>query len=160
MLSDSKIAFATMGLIFGAAATGAIAEEITGAILLEAEEEGTVFGYDGGIGPDFWGDLDPNWATCKNGRSQSPINISVERAKRGNIPDIVFNYQETAFNVLNNGHTVQVNYDPGSYIEFAGTRYDLLQFHSHSPSEHTFQGEHSSRSRCILYTEAPRENSQ
>ena len=139
MLSDSKIALATAGLIFAAAATGTVAEEITGAILLEAEEEGTVFGYDGEVGPEFWGGLDPNWATCKNGRSQSPINISVERAKRGNIPDIVFSYQESAFNVLNNGHTVQVNYDSGSYIEFAGTRYDLLQFHFHSPSEHVFQ---------------------
>lgn len=140
MLTDSKIALASLGLIIAAAATGTLAEEIAGAIILEGEEEGTVFGYDGSIGPEFWGDLDPNWATCKTGQSQSPVNISLERAKRANLPDIVFNYQETAFNVLNNGHTVQVNYDSGSYIEFAGTRYDLLQFHSHSPSEHTFQG--------------------
>jgi carbonic anhydrase len=42
---------------------------------------------------------------------------------------------------LNNGHTVQVNYDPGSYIELDNTRYDLIQFHYHAPSEHTIDGE-------------------
>jgi len=42
--------------------------------------------------------------------------------------------------VLNNGHTVQVNYDPGSYIELDGVRYDLVQFHYHAPSEHTVRG--------------------
>ena len=139
MLTDNKASLASLALIIGAATTGTLAEEITGAIVLEGEEEGTTFGYEGSIGPDSWGDLDPGWATCKTGRSQSPINISMERAIRGNLPDIVFDYQETAFNILNNGHTVQVNYDPGSYIEFAGIRYDLLQFHFHSPSEHVFQ---------------------
>ena len=43
-------------------------------------------------------------------------------------------------NILNNGHTVQVNYDAGSYIELDNTRYDVLQFHYHAPSEHTVDG--------------------
>jgi carbonic anhydrase len=41
---------------------------------------------------------------------------------------------------LNNGHTVQVNYDTGSYIELNGDRYDLVQFHFHAPSEHSING--------------------
>mmetsp|Transcript_20430 Transcript_20430/g.55004 ORF Transcript_20430/g.55004 Transcript_20430/m.55004 type:complete len:221 (+) Transcript_20430:511-1173(+) len=40
----------------------------------------------------------------------------------------------------NNGHTVKVIVDPGSYANFNGTRYDMLQFHFHSPSEHHLDG--------------------
>ncbi len=39
--------------------------------------------------------------------------------------------------VINNGHTIQVDYPPGSYIKINGEIYQLLQFHFHTPSEHT-----------------------
>ena len=42
--------------------------------------------------------------------------------------------------VLNNGHTIQVNYDPGSYVVLDGRRFDLGQFHFHTPSEHSVEG--------------------
>lgn len=42
--------------------------------------------------------------------------------------------------VLNNGHTVQVNYAPGSTVSINGETYNLLQFHFHTPSEHLFEG--------------------
>lgn len=41
---------------------------------------------------------------------------------------------------MNNGHTVQVNYDSGSYIQLDDVRYDVLQFHYHAPSEHVVDG--------------------
>ena len=44
-------------------------------------------------------------------------------------------------NVVNNGHTIQFNYQPGSSITIGGKRYDLLQFHFHSPSENTVDGQ-------------------
>lgn len=43
-------------------------------------------------------------------------------------------------NLLNNGHTVQVPYAPGSYVNIDGKQYNLLQFHFHSPSEHAVEG--------------------
>ena len=42
---------------------------------------------------------------------------------------------------MNNGHTIQVNVEAGSYIVYNGIAYDLLQFHFHSPSEHTINGD-------------------
>ena len=45
--------------------------------------------------------------------------------------------------MVNNGHTIQVAYDPGSSLEIEGTRYQLIQFHFHTPSEHTFEGKHA-----------------
>lgn len=54
--------------------------------------------------------------------------------------NVTFYYQPSEVNILNNGHTVQVNYDAGSYIELDGVRYDVAQFHYHAPSEHAVDG--------------------
>jgi len=53
--------------------------------------------------------------------------------------------------ILNNGHTVQVNYDDGSFIDIEGTRYDLVQFHFHIPSEHTFNGQFSAMEMHLVH---------
>src|SRR5262249_15347317 len=41
---------------------------------------------------------------------------------------------------VNNGHTIQLNYDPGSWFIFDQTPYLLAQFHFHTPSEHLING--------------------
>ena len=43
--------------------------------------------------------------------------------------------------IMINGHTIQVNVAADSYIVYNEITYDLLQFHFHSPSEHTINGE-------------------
>ncbi len=93
------------------------------------------WGYDGSEGPDNWGALSEEYAVCAAGIEQSPINIPVSAPI--NPADIVFNYQPTAVNILNNGHTIQVNYDEGSSIQIDGKTFNLLQFHFHRVSEHT-----------------------
>lgn len=94
--------------------------------------------YEGEEGPEHWGDLDPSFATCGTGTSQSPIDVS--NPAEQDLANIVFHYQPSEINILNNGHTVQVNYDTGSYIELDGVRYDVAQFHYHAPSEHAVDG--------------------
>ena len=42
--------------------------------------------------------------------------------------------------ILKNGHTIQVNYNPGSTIKVNGNEFELKQFHFHSPSENTIEG--------------------
>ncbi|MBZ0281279.1 MAG: carbonic anhydrase [Anaerolineae bacterium] len=95
--------------------------------------------YEGEEGPQHWGDLAIDFALCSTGRAQSPIDISQPQAV--NLADIAFDYQPTALNIFNNGHTVQVAYDAGSSMIYNETQYDLLQFHFHIPSEHTLNGE-------------------
>jgi carbonic anhydrase len=110
-----------------------------GACGAQAEEHQTPhWTYEGEEGPEHWGELDPAYGICNAGKSQSPIDISSPSEK--DLANIVFNYQTGEMNILNNGHTVQVNYDAGSYIELDAVRYDLLQFHYHSPSEHVIDG--------------------
>lgn len=94
--------------------------------------------YEGEEGPEHWGEIDPSYAVCGTGTHQSPIDISTPSEK--DLANIVFHYESSQVNILNNGHTVQVNYDAGSYIELDSVRYDLLQFHYHAPSEHVIDG--------------------
>ncbi|MCL4165309.1 UNVERIFIED_CONTAM: hypothetical protein GTU68_062488 [Idotea baltica] len=103
-------------------------------------DDNTAWGYTGKIGPEHWGDLSESWSTCSTGTSQSPIDIVFETPSKDNA--ITTNYNETGISVLNNGHTIQQNYDAGSTLKSGGGEYDLVQFHFHSPSEHTFNGEH------------------
>lgn len=95
--------------------------------------------YEGEEGPQHWGEIDPSYAICGTGENQSPIDISKPIEK--DLVNISFHYQPSEVNILNNGHTAQVNYDTGSYIELDGTRYDVVQFHYHAPSEHHIDGQ-------------------
>jgi len=108
--------------------------------------------YEGEHGPEHWGELSPEFAACSEGREQSPIDIPA--AASVNPADIVFNYQPTALNIVNNGHTIKVSYDEGSSIEVDGTTYNLLQFHFHALSEHTIKGEYSDVEMHLVHQSA------
>ncbi|MCH7478599.1 MAG: carbonic anhydrase family protein [SAR324 cluster bacterium] len=96
------------------------------------------WGYEGPEGPQNWGGLDPNYALCNEGLKQSPIDFRDTNGDEAG--KIVFSYRDTKLNVLNNGHTVQVNYRAGSVLTLNGEKYLLAQFHFHSPSEHKVGG--------------------
>jgi carbonic anhydrase len=98
------------------------------------------WGYSGEGGPEKWAKLDPAYATCATGKSQSPIDI-VDAAK-SNLKPIKLDYHGGTSEILNNGHTVQVNYRPGSALVVDELRFELQQFHFHAPSENTFNGKH------------------
>ena len=56
------------------------------------------------------------------------------------MPEIEFRYEESPLSILNNGHTIEVEYEEGSTIAVDGRRYGLAQFHFHAPSEHQVDG--------------------
>jgi carbonic anhydrase len=104
----------------------------------EEHAEHPHWAYAGEGGPEHWGELDEAYEACAIGLEQSPIDLN--NADLEDLGNIAFHYQPSQVNILNNGHTIQVNYDEGSYIEVNGERYNLLQFHFHMPSEHTVAG--------------------
>ena len=64
--------------------------------------------YEGETGPEHWGDLNPDYAVCTNGKEQSPINIETSQViEDEKIADLVINYKPTEFSLSNNGHTIQ-----------------------------------------------------
>src|SRR6476660_7300385 len=70
--------------------------------------------YDGEEGPTHWGTLDPSYRACETGTAQSPIDI--RGAKVAHLPQIAFSYQPSPLRIIDNGHTLQVTYAPGSFI--------------------------------------------
>jgi len=91
--------------------------------------------YEGPMGPENWGKEFP---ICAKGKSQSPLDIKgpFEKVKISVAPE----YKNGQLKILNNGHTIQVNVEPGSKLRLDGLVYDLLQFHFHKPSEELLDG--------------------
>jgi len=96
--------------------------------------------YKGSTGPTEWGTLEKEYSTCAMGKSQSPIDIRDDVAKKTDLPAIHFDYKASTLTIIDNGHTIQVNYEPGSFITVGGTQYEFVQFHFHKPSEEKLNG--------------------
>lgn len=94
--------------------------------------------YAGDGGPEQWGQLKPEFATCATGSRQSPIDI--RSGVKVDLEPIQFDYRPSPFGVIDNGHTIQVNVAGGNAIEVQGRRFDLVQFHFHRPSEERING--------------------
>lgn len=97
--------------------------------------------HEGEHGPKNWANLCEGFKDC-NGDKQSPIDIK-EAVESDKLKPLSFKYAETKVDIINNGHTVQFNIDPGSSVMIDGKKYDLLQFHYHATSEHTINGEYA-----------------
>lgn len=111
---------------------------VTAVSHIKADANEPEWTYGGTNNPTRWGELNPDFRLCGQGRNQSPINI--DGSSTGVRPRIQFNYQPTPLEVENNGRTIEIPYRPGSWVIIDGRRYDLLQFHFHTPSEHQVNG--------------------
>ncbi len=93
--------------------------------------------YSGPLGPEHWADLSPEFSSC-NGKNQSPINLT--SFIEAELKPISFNYSKGSSEIVNNGHTVQINEMPGNTVTLDGISFQLKQFHFHSPSENLING--------------------
>ena len=96
---------------------------------------------DGPGGPENWGNLSKDNLACLKGKTQSPININVDRAVKAELTPLEFLYRPSQLSILDNGHTIMVNYGEGSNLIADGRQYRLVQFHFHKPSEEAINGE-------------------
>jgi carbonic anhydrase len=96
--------------------------------------------YSGATGPPKWGKLEKNFAACAQGKTQSPIDIPDADARKGDLPPLLFDYRPSPLTIIDNGHTIQINYAPGSSISVDGKHYELVEFHFHKPSEEKISG--------------------
>jgi carbonic anhydrase len=100
--------------------------------------EGAHWSYEGEAGPAKWGDLDAADKACGIGLQQSPIDI--EHPIRSQLPALRLNWPKSADTIVNNGHTIQLNFAEGSTLAVGDTKYKLVQVHFHRPSEHQIAG--------------------
>jgi carbonic anhydrase len=103
-----------------------------------AGHEEAHWAYEGENAAFRWGDMKSEYATCKSGLRQSPIDIRDPVVAE--MSPVVFHYEESPLKVLNNGHTIQVELAPGSFILHSGARFELLQLHFHTPAEERING--------------------
>jgi carbonic anhydrase len=96
--------------------------------------------YSGHDGPSHWGQLDSAYSACATGKAQSPINIRTKDVTASNLPPLVFNYRPVPLSIVDNGHTIQANYEPGSALLVGGKSFELVSFHFHHPSEEEIDG--------------------
>ena len=99
--------------------------------LLHADEEHH-WSYQGATGPSHWAAMEHEYATCGIGKTQSPIDIEDAAAKKSDLPPIAFDYKPSPLKIIDNGHTIQVNYAPGSSITVQGKRTSSCSFTSTS----------------------------
>jgi carbonic anhydrase len=103
------------------------------------------YGYSGERGPLNWHGISPAYKTCATGRNQAPINIvpgsqgiktlaTADQRPRPSYPSV------RSAEVKNLGTTIQVHV--GGTLEFEGSKYELRQFHFHTPSENRLLEEH------------------
>ena len=107
----------------------------------ESKGEAVHWGYVGESGPKHWGELSEDYTACGLGKNQSPINIETDGAVPAKLGPLVLDYRGKTTEVINNGHTIQLAVEPGSTLRVEGHEYQLLQFHFHSSSEHSIDGE-------------------
>lgn len=87
---------------------------------------------------DKWSETFADAYACARGTRQSPVDL-----KSGPLidePDLKTNYKAGLGRIFNNGHTVEVSAEPGSFMMLDDERFELLQAHFHDPSEHTIDG--------------------
>ena len=96
------------------------------------------WGYTGDTGPSHWGDLDPAFKMCKEGKNQSPIDL--KGFIEADLKPISVSYATHPVEIVNNGHSIQVNVAPGGTLTIDGHTFELKQFHFHSPSENLIEG--------------------
>lgn len=123
-----------------------------------------VWSYGGENGPDNWGSIcHKKYPVCASGRKQSPINIKTARMAQGPAQTTLgWKIPEDAWNkyVLGgkgdyleefNGHTFEVVHVDATF-PFGGVTYKLQQFHMHTMSEHTVDGERYDMEMHFVHT--------
>lgn len=113
--------------------------EVAEAVDEHAAAHSKHWGYDGEEGPDHWSELDGANELCAAGSHQSPIDLDDDSQPRRAEP-LKMTYKASRVNMVNNGHTIQYNYEPGSYLSVGGKTYEVVQAHFHASSEHTVYG--------------------
>lgn len=112
------------------------------------------WGYDDFGGPECWGSVCSH-ASC-TGSKQSPVDI-VGAVDNTTLPAMSFVPGLTPTNIVNNGHTIKFNMDPGTFMSYGTVTGGLLndltlgQFHFHASSEHKVAGEQAAMEAHLVH---------
>ena len=100
-------------------------------------------------GPEKWASIDRSFAPCGTGDQQSPIDL--RNGIRTELPKLTLHLPLERLTVSNNGHTIQVSAPRGASLELGSVAFSLVQFHFHSPSEHSIEGKPAAMEVHFVY---------
>ncbi|GGD38270.1 carbonic anhydrase [Malaciobacter pacificus] len=103
-------------------------------------------------GPKEWANLDERYNMCGEGKNQSPINIT--DSIDAELLPLRLKGESKAETFVNNGHSVQVNFNNGSYINISDKKYSLKQIHFHTPSENQIKGKSYPMEAHLVHTDS------
>lgn len=106
---------------------------------------------------------------CKTGKRQSPVNVrtrglgvcKTSKLKGGQKfcnGRIKFNYKSTKATILNNGHTIQVTFQPGNSFSVCGETFPLAQLHFHHRSENQYNGRNAPMEMHMVHVQKGTKN--
>lgn len=97
-----------------------------------------IWSYTGAFAPQYWGDLDPSFVMCKEGKHQSPINLKWKKPVKNN--PFSTSYIATKVKVEDTGNLLRLVPEAGSSVKMRSSVYNLSHVDFHSPSEHSLSG--------------------
>lgn len=95
--------------------------------------------YEGKDGAADWGKLDRKFEACGIGSEQSPVDL--RQPILADVGPLRIEWKAEAFEIENNGHTIEAEGHDMGGILLDGKPFELKQFHFHHPSEHALGGE-------------------
>lgn len=108
--------------------------------------------YDENGGAAQWAELCDGYSDCA-GIAQSPVDIS-SPAVDATLSPLNLSYYNSTIHLFNNGKTVVFNYDADSKMTLNGVDYALTQFHFHTASEHTMNGDRAPLEMQIVHRDS------
>ncbi|PXF42239.1 Bifunctional monodehydroascorbate reductase and carbonic anhydrase nectarin-3 [Gracilariopsis chorda] len=117
-------------------------------VVRSRESSGYTYDRAGTNGPVHWGSISTDYRKCSSGHHQSPINVALSKARAypmSNKRAPRVRLLPAKFSFENGTENFALHCDDSTscgYTTFAGTRYQFVNLHFHSPSEHTINGKH------------------
>jgi len=96
------------------------------------------WGYDGKGGPAHWAKLSTDYATCGQGRMQSPVDLRAPI--RADLPPIRFDWRTVPLTLIDTGHTIEVRVENGGHTLIDGEQFTLQAFRFRRPGEESVAG--------------------
>ena len=114
------------------------------------DDGGPIWDYDGKNGPEFWGTLSDDYATCDTGHFQSPFDLHADVT--ADLPSLEFAYGEVPVAVTHTGNTLEVHVPEGNMMTVDGVAYELSKLQFHTPSEFTIDGHSFPMAMDLVHT--------
>ena len=100
---------------------------------------GATWGYSAPNDPSVWGELASDYRTCARGEAQSPVDLAATEEKP--VAPIQLHYGTVPLDATDTSRgllvsTASQSEQPDEFLDFDQKRFNLAQFHFHSPSEH------------------------